>query len=75
MGTCNSPARRIWLNLALAKKPARCLEYIITHELLHLRHRHHDDAFVALMDQHLPEWRRARDELNRAPLGHEKWNK
>ena len=32
-GTCNVEARRIWLNLELAKKPARCLEYIIVHEL------------------------------------------
>ena len=27
-GTCNSDARRIWLNLELAKKPIQCLEYI-----------------------------------------------
>ena len=68
-GSCNSGARRIWLNLELVKKPARCLEYIIVHELLHLRHRHHDQNFVALMDQHLPAWRRIREELNREPLG------
>ena len=26
-GTCNIEARRIWLNLELAKKPVGCLEY------------------------------------------------
>jgi hypothetical protein len=35
-GTCNIEARRIWLNLELVKKPVRCIEYIIVHELVHL---------------------------------------
>ncbi len=35
-GTCNVDARRIWLNLELAKKPASCLEYILVHEMVHL---------------------------------------
>ena len=30
-GTCNAEARRIWLNLDLAKKPFHCIEYIIVH--------------------------------------------
>ena len=36
-GSCNRDARRIWLNLELAKKPASCLEYIVVHEMVHLR--------------------------------------
>ncbi len=32
-GSCNAEARRIWLNLELAKKPVQCLEYLIVHEL------------------------------------------
>jgi predicted metal-dependent hydrolase len=68
-GTCNITARRIWLNLELIKKPARCLEYIVVHELMHLLERSHNDRFKVLMDRHLPHWRLIRDELNRAPLG------
>jgi predicted metal-dependent hydrolase len=34
-GSCNAEARRIWLNLELAKKPYHCLEYVIVHELAH----------------------------------------
>lgn len=71
-GSC-TPARRIWVNLELAKKPERCLEYIVVHELAHMRHRHHDDEFTALLDRHLPDWRRTRRELNVAPLGADKW--
>lgn len=72
-GTCSIEARRIWLNLELAKKPISCLEYIIVHELVHLLERHHNDRFTALMDKHLPSWRSLRDELNREPLAHETW--
>mgnify|MGYP001579826830 CR=1 FL=1 len=73
-GTCNAEARRIWLNLELAKKPLQCLEYIVVHELVHLITRHHDDHFVALMNKHLPQWRTHRAALNAAPLAHSSWS-
>ena len=44
-GTCNKDARRIWLNLELAKKPVLCLEYVMVHELVHLIERHHTECF------------------------------
>lgn len=72
-GTCVTTSGTIWLNPELAKKDPRCLEYIVVHELAHLRERGHGDAFVALMDSALPDWRARRDELNEAPLGHEDW--
>jgi predicted metal-dependent hydrolase len=73
-GACNVHARRIWLNLELAKKPVQCLEYIVVHELVHLLERHHNDNFVALMNNFLPQWRSRRDELNAAPLAHASWS-
>ena len=72
-GSCNRTARRIWLNLELAKKPMECLEYVLVHELAHLRERHHNDRFRKLMDQFMPKWRMYRDLLNSAPLSHEDW--
>lgn len=72
-GSCNQKARRIWINLELAKKPLQCLEYLIVHEMVHLLERRHDDKFVAHMDKLLPQWRSLRDLLNRFPLRHEKW--
>ncbi|MNC67108.1 hypothetical protein D3C75_1175760 [compost metagenome] len=73
-GTCNIAARRVWLNLELAKKPIQCLEYILVHELLHLIERHHNDRFRGLMDRHLPQWQVYRDELNRSLLSEESWD-
>lgn len=72
-GSCSIEARRVWLNLELAKKPPSCLEYILVHEMVHLLERHHTDRFRELMDQLMPQWRLYRDELNRAPLAHEDW--
>jgi predicted metal-dependent hydrolase len=73
-GACSIEARRIWLNSELAKKPQRCLEYIIVHELVHLVECHHGDRFTALMDRYLPNWTAIRAQLASAPLGHEHWD-
>ncbi|MCL3781160.1 M48 family peptidase [Prolixibacteraceae bacterium JC049] len=72
-GTCNTEAKRIWLNLELAKKPKICLEYIIAHELVHLIERSHNQRFVKLMDQFMPKWRFHREELNKLPISHTDW--
>ena len=72
-GTCNIEAKRIWLNLELAKKPVECLEYIVVHELVHLLERSHNERFVKLMNEFMPKWRFYRDELNRLPFKHIDW--
>ena len=72
-GSCNVAARRIWLNLELAKKPESCLEYIVVHELVHLLERQHNARFTALMTQHLPDWQQRRALLKASMLGHETW--
>jgi predicted metal-dependent hydrolase len=72
-GSCNESASRIWLNVELAKKSPACLEYILVHELVHLIERRHNERFRSVMDKLMPSWRLQRDELNRAPLAHEKW--
>jgi predicted metal-dependent hydrolase len=73
-GSCNLAARRIWLNLELAKKPPSCLEYILVHEMVHVLERHHNDRFREYMDRFMPQWRIRREELGRAPLSHESWD-
>ena len=72
-GTCNPTAKRIWVNLELAKKPSECLEYIVVHEMVHLLEPTHNNRFVALMDEYLPKWRLYKDELNKLPVRHEMW--
>ena len=73
-GSCNIAAKRIWLNLELAKKPPECLEYILVHELVHLLERHHNEQFRAYMDKFIPNWRERRDLLKSMPLAFETWS-
>lgn len=72
-GTCNEQDKRIWINLELAKKNLRCLEYIIVHEMVHLLERHHNDRFKAYMDEFLPNWKSIRDELNEMIYESSQW--
>ena len=73
-GSCNIEARRVWVNLELAKKPLQCLEYIVVHELMHLLERQHSERFMYLIDKHLPDWRSRRVLLNESALGYEDWD-
>lgn len=72
-GSCNPATARIWFNLELAKKPEASIEYVVVHELAHLRVRHHDDRFIALLDEYLPNWRAIRQSLSAQPLAHEQF--
>ena len=63
-GSCNTTAKRIWINLELAKKNPACLEYIIVHEMVHLLERLHNERFIVYMDKFLPNWRSIKAELN-----------
>lgn len=72
-GSCSPVKGNIRLNTELAKKPVECLEYIVVHEMVHLLERSHNDRFVALMTSNMPKWKFYRDELNRLPVRHERW--
>ena len=67
-GTCNPTSKKIWLNIQLAKKPIECLEYVILHELAHLKVHNHGPEFTAILDQYMPCWRDHRRRLNDSTL-------
>ena len=72
-GSCNNENKRIWLNLELSKKPIQCLEYILVHELVHLKERLHNDKFLILMDTYLPSWKQLKNQINKMPVSHADW--
>ncbi len=63
-GTCNSQAKRIWINLQMAEKPLECLEYVILHELIHLKVPNHGKDFIAMMNKYMPDWKDRKNLLN-----------
>ena len=64
-GSCNARARRVCLNLDLIRRPSRCLEYVLVHELVHFFERRHNARFYGFMDELVPDWRACRAEFNR----------
>lgn len=63
-GSCNHKTHNVIFNLELIKKPFHCIEYIVVHELLHIKVRLHDEQYTNLLDRYLPNWRQIKDELN-----------
>lgn len=62
-GSCNVKTGRICINVQLAAHPPECLEYVVVHELCHLREANHGPRFKALLDRYLPHWRQAEAKL------------
>lgn len=72
-GSCNAKSQRLLINLELAKKPRQCFEYILAHELAHLRVRYHNQEFLKILENVLPDWAHRRDILNSLPLAYDEW--
>lgn len=71
-GSCHVRARSVTYSTDLARVPRELVEYVVVHELTHLRVANHGPAFGRLMDARLPGWRALRSRLNRrgyAPAG------
>ena len=63
-GTCNTLTKKIWLNLELARKKDECIEYVILHEICHLKVANHGNDLTALMNRYMPQWKELKKELN-----------
>ena len=61
-GSC-STSGRISLNTHLVKLSAALTEYVVLHELCHLRHMNHGPGFYGLLGAHLPAWQDRQREL------------
>jgi predicted metal-dependent hydrolase len=62
-GTCSADGV-ITLNPLLLRAPSYCVDYVIAHELCHLRQHNHGPRFYALQEQLFPAWRKARQHLS-----------
>jgi predicted metal-dependent hydrolase len=53
----------VTLNSDLVRAPMACIEYVVFHELCHLKHRGHGKRFYNLLETVLPDWRERRELL------------
>lgn len=61
-GSCTSGGK-ILLALDLVKMPVDCIEYVLFHELCHLKHSHHGPEFYRLLERFLPDWKARKAKL------------
>ena len=62
-GSC-SMTGEITLNTQLVKAPVDLIDYVILHELAHIKHHDHGRGFERLLDTYMPDWRLRRRRLN-----------
>lgn len=60
-----SPTKALGLNLDLIRAPVECIDYVIIHELCHLRFPHHGPRFWDLLERVMPDWRQRKTKLER----------
>jgi predicted metal-dependent hydrolase len=66
-GSCTAKGV-ITLNLRLIQVQREMIEYVLVHELCHLREHNHSPAYFRLLDRALPEWREWKRRLNSTPI-------
>lgn len=55
-GTCNT-SKKLTFNLRLAMAPKDVIDYVVVHELAHLKHMNHDRSFWNAVGKILPDYK------------------
>lgn len=63
-GSCGKNGS-LFFNWRLLQLPARLVDYVIAHELVHLRERNHTPEFWRILGRVLPDWKERKEELSR----------
>lgn len=61
-GSCTEKGNII-LNPELIKVPVDCIDYVIIHEICHLKYLHHNKKFYQLLTKYLPDWEKKKKKL------------
>ena len=62
-GSCSATGEII-LNSHLIKASRNCINYVLVHELAHLKHHDHGPEFWKLIDAHVPTWQNSKRQLD-----------
>jgi predicted metal-dependent hydrolase len=61
-GSC-SPTNRLSFNYHLVKLPISLIEYVVVHELAHIRHKNHSAEFWSLVENFMPDYREKEERI------------
>lgn len=67
-GSCSAKGT-ISLNIKLLQVTKEYIDYVIIHELCHLKHLHHEFEFYKLLSRIMPDWKRKKEKLDRFDFG------
>ena len=67
-GSCSAKGT-ISLNIKLIQVTKEYIDYVLIHELCHLKHLHHELEFYKLLSRILPDWKRKKEKLDRFDFG------
>ncbi|MBA2861852.1 M48 family metallopeptidase [Methanococcus maripaludis] len=63
-GSCSFHKNKIILNERLIEKPKECIEYVVFHELAHLKYPNHSKEFYNYLTELMPDWKNRKIKLN-----------
>ncbi len=55
--------KKIILNPKLIQVSKECIDYVITHELCHMKHKNHDSKFYQTLKAKIPNWEEIKEKL------------
>lgn len=67
-GSCVHTKGKIRLNTELIKAPSHCIEYVIMHEMCHLKYSNHTKQFYNFLSLVMPDWKKRKTRLERVVL-------
>lgn len=62
-GSSDKSKNKIILNTHLIKAPSHCIEYVVMHELCHLKHPNHSKTFWNFLTLVMPDWKMRKQRL------------
>ena len=62
-GSCQPAKGKITLNTRLVEAPVEAIDYVVLHELAHMKYPHHQQSFYDFIDRFMPDWKERRELL------------
>lgn len=66
-GSCKKTGE-ILINIELIKAPVHCIDYVIMHELCHLKIHYHNDNYYKLLSRYMPDWKNRKERLEKISI-------
>lgn len=63
-----TPVGNLLLNRDLIRAPRQCIDYVVIHELCHLKYPNHSSQFYSFLGLMLPDWKKRKLQLERSLL-------